>query len=823
MIECIDLKCENLINPIGIDEVNPRFSWKLTSDKEEVFQTGYEIIVEDMWHAVVKSEQSLYIKYDGAPLQPKTKYNYKVRVTDNYGETSPFISGSFTTGMMGEKIQAKWIGRFDGNSEKYAFVKNIVCGEFDTAYIFASAYGLYEIYINGKRVGDSWFSPGFTSYNNRLQYQMYDVSEYLTGGENEIKVYLGNGWCSGRYPFQTWKKVYKELPAFMLQLELDGDIKCVTDSGWQSINSPIIKSEFYDGETYDSRIENDSFDKEGVDVFDYASDNLVWNAGEKVRVIEEIRPVKMFKTPKGETVIDFGQNMVGWAEFSGTGKCGDVLSFTHAEVLDKDGNFYTENLRTAKNEVTFILNGNENQAYHPHFSFQGFRYIRIDECSFDVGIENFSGKVISSINTTSKFHSANELLNKLFLNVQWGQKGNFVDIPTDCPQRDERVGWTGDAQVFMSTALKNADCFAFFNKWLRDMMADQTEEGLAQIFIPAMIEEKTASAWGDCAAICPWELYKAGADKDFLEVVYPMMKKWVNYIKAQGDNEYLWNTGFQFGDWLGLDAEEGSYEGATDKFYIATAYYAYSTALTLKAAKVLGKYDDAEVLLNLYRNIKKEFLKVYTDSDGMPVCKTQTAYALGLFMDLFENKPKAAKELSDMIKNNGNKLTTGFVGTPYLCFALSENGQADTAYSILLQEEYPSWLYSVKQGATTVWEHWDGLKPDGTMWSEDMNSFNHYAYGSIMDWVYSVVCGISTDEELGAYKRSVIAPKPDKRLQSCFTEFDTPYGKIASGWEYTDGNKLKVTVKIPCNTVSKIILPDGKTYEKGSGEYTWEI
>ena len=821
MIRCYDLKCENLINPVGIDEKNPRFSWKIESDKQNVTQKMFEICVGDHYSKCVKTDQSICFEYDGVPLKPKTKYEYKVRVWDNDDEVSEWEYGYFITGLMGEKPVAKWLGVESSKKEIPVYLKTFNIDNTKNAYLFASAYGLYEIFINGKRLGDNYFAPGFTSYEKRLQYQMYEICDYLECGENKIEIYLGKGWFAGRYPFQT-EKPKNSFCAVMCQVEIDNEIILTTDKSWNQFDSPIMFSEFYDGEIYDSTKENKYENQADVTIYDIGYDNLVWNCSVPVKIVGEVKPVEMFKTPKGETVIDFGQNMVGWVEIKVCGDRGSKIKISHAEVLDKDGNFYTENMRTAKNEVIFITNGEKEQTYHPHFSFQGFRYIRIDECDMSVSLDNFVGKVIcSDININAEFKSSNKLLNRLFSNVLWGQRGNFVDIPTDCPQRDERVGWSGDAQIFMSTALKNSDSSAFFTKWLLDMSADQKQDGLVPIFIPSMDEEKTASAWGDCATVCPIELYKAYGDKKFLSKMYPMMKNWVRYIRNQG-GEFLWNDGFQFGDWLGLDAQEGSYEGATDKYYIATAFYAYSTYLTMKASEVLGFMDDTIKYERLYKSIVSEFRKAYLDENGDPITKTQTAYVLGLYMNLFENPGEYALKLSQMIKTNANRLKTGFVGTPYLCYALSENGYSDICYDLLLQEEYPSWLYPVTKGATTIWEHWDGIKPDGSMWSEDMNSYNHYAYGSIMDWVYSVVCGIKTDISYPAYKKFVVKPCVTNRLKFCRVEYNTPYGRVASGWENLDNGKIRISVKIPCNTSAQIILPNGESYQKGSGEYVFE-
>lgn len=822
MLKCYALTCESLKNPIGIDVPNPRFSWKIAGDSDGIFQTEYEITVENMWHTCVKSEQSLYIEYGGKPLLPKTKYKYKVRVRDNRGEVSDYACGSFTTGIMGEALKSKWIGRKEESENVLKYVSAVTYNGEKNAYIFATAYGIYEIFINGKRVGDSYFAPGFTEYHNRLQYQMYDVSKYLVMGENRVEVWLGKGWAAGRYPFSGLKQPYASVPCFNFTLELDGSAALLSDENWRCFDSPILSAEFYDGEVYDSRLDGVDKNEKKVEILDYGFDNLVWNMGTPVRIQESIKPVKMLRTPKGELVIDFGQNMAGWAEITACGKSGDKITFTHAEVLDRDGNFYTENMRSAKNEVTFIFNGRGEQTYHPHFSFEGFRYIRIDECSFDVNLENFVGRVIySDIDINAMLETSNKKLNRLFLNTIWSQKGNFIDIPTDCPQRDERAGWTGDAQIFISTALKTGDTHAFYKKWIMDLMAGQSEKGLVAEFVPDAGRKYTSAAYGDAACICPWELYKAGADKKYLKTVYPMMRKWTDYILGEGENEFLWNTGHHFGDWLALDAEDGSYEGITPKDYIATAFFYFSSSIAKKAATVLGYENEVKYLDKLTRSIKKEFVRTFLDENGMPLVRTQTAYVIGLHFGLLDDKKRAAYELNKMILENGNKLKTGFVGVGYLCSALSENGYTDTAYSLLLQEGYPSWLYSVGQGATTIWEHWDGLKPDGTMWSADMNSFNHYSYGSIIDWVYSVSLGIKASEV--GYKKITVEPHPDKRLDFCGGEFDTPYGRVGSKWEYLDDGRVKYTVLVPCNTTASIILPNGDAYEKASGRYEFII
>ena len=820
MLTIYDLKCENLVNPIGTDEKKPLFSWKLSSDKKDTIQTSCKIEVKDMWSFKLDGDQSVNIEYAGLDLQPLTRYDYSVTAEDNHGESAK-AEGYFVTGYMNTKPDAKWIAR-PGVKTMPVYVKEFDAPKAESAYITASCYGLFEIHINGKNITDSFLNPGFTSYLKRIQYRMYDVKEFLKEGINKIEIFVGKGWCNGRFPsFETVPSPYGEMPLCIFsELFVNGKRLLATDDSWKSYESPVTFSEIYDGETYDARLEGKEEKFFPAMEYNIGFETLVSSRGVPVKVIKTLKPISMFTTPKGETVLDFGQNIAGWVKFDIKANEGDTIRYTHAEVLDSEGNFYTDNMRSAKNEITYIFKGEGTETYRPHFTFQGFRYVRIDEHTMDISIDNFVAEAISSdTNVNGHIECSDEMVNKLFSNILWSQRDNFVDIPTDCPQRDERLGWTGDAQVFISTALKNADCSAFFTKWLLDMMADQKKDGMIGNYIPLITCQKTSSAWGDAGVICPWELYKAYGNKKFLETTYPMSRKWIEYIKAQGDNPYLWNSGFQYGDWLGLDAKEGSYEGSTDKTYIATAFYAYSTSLTAKMAGILGYTDDEKYLNELYGNIVKAFRKEYLDENGEPKCKTQTAYVLGLYMNLFEDAKRNAASLNNMILENGTKLKTGFVGTPYLCYALSRHGYIDTAYGLLLQKQYPSWLFSVKQGATTIWEHWDGIKEDGTMWSTAMNSFNHYAYGSVADWIYSEAMGVTPLEP--GYKKIKIAPIPTDKLTYMEARFATPYGFVASRWEHKN-EKTEYTFEIPCNTTAEIILPDGSHHNFGSGIYTVE-
>lgn len=823
MLKCIDLLCEYQENPIGIDERNPRFAWKIESDKEEVLQTAYEIKIDGVWESgKVESDSYFDAVYSGAGLEPSKEYIWSVRVWDNKGEVSEWASASFETAIFGEWT-ADWI---TCDEEKLSSCpvfrkKFLLDGDIKNARIYATALGNYEILLNGERVGEEWMMPGFVSYNKRLPYQTFKATN-LKKGENEICVILTKGWARGQVSLSS--DIFGLNPGIIIEMKSGYDTILKTDADWEYSGSAYISSELYDGETYDAALEEDVFKTSyKATILDFPKNHLVAQNNEPVRITGEIKPIEIIHTPKGETVIDFGQNMVGWASFKVSGKKGERVILSHAEVLDKDGNFYTGNMRSAKNIVEYRLKGEGVEEYHPHFCFQGFRYVRVDEFPGEACLENFTGLVIhSDFKRTGYFECGNDEVNKLYENVIWGQKGNFVDLPTDCPQRDERLGWTGDAQVFIKTASLNFRVTAFFEKWLTDLKLSQNEENGVPHVIPYIgITGSTASAvWGDAATICPWEIYRAFGDKRVLERQFDSMCRWVDFVRSHTDeNEFLWNTGFHFGDWLALDNGEGEYKGRTAHDFIATIFYAHSARLTAKAAAVLGKEAEKEKYEDLYKNIRKEFAKEFITPSGRLTEDTQTGYALALFFDMTDNKERAVKRLAELVEVNGMRLNTGFVGTPYLCHALTEYGRSDIAYNLLLQTEFPSWLYSVRKGATTIWEHWDGIKPDGSFWSDDMNSYNHYAYGAIADWMYTKAAGINYDEQEPGYKHIIIKPVPDKRLGYVRAEVETMYGKVVSAWKY-ESDEIKYSVEIPAGAYADFIFPDGSRKRLWSGKHS---
>lgn len=627
-------------------------------------------------------------------------------------------------------------------------------GEVEKAVLSITCLGVYEAVLNGKRVGDFVLAPGWTSYHHRLQYQDYDVTELLAEG-NLLTVTVGKGWYRSRMPgwmpSPSQAKLQANPAALLAQLFItykDGSTQSVlTDESWKVTESNVRFSEIYDGEIYDASLTPEF--TETATVFDGPFNTLIPQQGENVTEHERVAAAKVFTTPKGELVIDFGQEVTGYVETTLSASAGEVLSLSFAEVMDKEGNFYTENYRSAKAQYIYTCKDGV-QTYKPHLTFYGFRYIRVDE--FPGGLYKADPScftaiaVHSDMKRTGYLSCSNPLLNQLFSNIIWGQKGNFVDVPTDCPQRDERLGWTGDAQVFVRTACLNYDAEKFFTKWLADMSAEQRPDGYVGHVIPDLIQApKASAAWGDAATICPWEVYLAFGDKQILENQFDCMKGWVNYITSTTKDQYLWTGGEHYGDWLGLDAPSGSYKGSSREDFIASAFYAYSTSLVIKAGHALGR--DVSKYEALYDNIISTFRSTY------PEYKTQTECVLAAHFNLAPDPQKAADQLAEKVKNCGVKLETGFVGTPYLLHVLSDYGYADLAYSLLLRKEYPSWIYPVTKGATTIWEHWDGIMENGDFWSKDMNSYNHYAYGSVADWVYGTAAGIKPVEEAPAMQR----------------------------------------------------------------------
>jgi alpha-L-rhamnosidase len=838
-----NLLTENLHNPISIDYKTPAFSWQLVAGRRDVMQTAYEIRVgtdekihrkDQVWESgKISSDQSIFVPYAGSELHSGKKYYWQVKVWDNTGKASEWSAVAFWK--MGLLTPADWSAQWitPGFTEDVSQPSPIFRKEFHlhkkirSAYAYITAHGLYEAQINGQRVGDAYLTPGWTSYNKRLQYQAYDVTGMLRNDANAVGVTLGNGWYRGHVGYDPTPNLYGRDIALLFQLKItydDGSTETIgSDASWKSSTGIIRSSEIYYGEVIDHRREQKGwtmpgFDAKGwygVTVKDFPKNILIATYNEPVQQHETFKPVRIFKTPKGEQVIDFGQNLVGWVKFKVSGKKGDTIRLSHAEVLDKPGDFYTANLRSAVSIDTYVLNGDGEETFEPHFTWQGFRYVRVVGYPGEIKPENFTAITLySGMRTAGTFTCSNPLINQLQHNIIWGQRGNFLDVPTDCPQRDERLGWTGDAQVFSRTATFNYNVHNFFTKWLKDVAADQYSSGAVPHVIPDVIkragsEPGGSAGWSDVATIVPWNMYLAYGDKRILENQYNSMKAWVGYIQHHSPNN-LWDTGDHFGDWLyySVNDDVSGISAITSKYLIAQCFYAYSTSLLIKAAQVLGKDDDVKYYTGLLAKVKSAFVNEYVTPNGLISSDTQTAYVLALQFDMLpENlRQQAAERLVRNIHRYNDHLTTGFLGTPYLCHVLSRFGYTDVAYRLLLQDTYPSWLYPVKMGATTIWERWDGMRPDGSFEDASMNSFNHYAYGAIGDWMYRVIAGIDTKEDAPGYKQIVIKPHTGGNFTFANADYETLYGKVSSHWK-TDSTNFTLDVEIPANTTATVYVP----------------
>ena len=687
--------------------------------------------------------------------------------------------------------------------------------EVEKAELSITALGVYEAELNGKRVGSFVLAPGWTSYDKRLQVQTYDVKD-LIRPSNRLEVVVAKGWFRSPVPGfadteDRRRRVSQPcgLIALLTIFFADGTTEYITtDETWSTAESRIRFSELYDGEVCDAAFE--PVDWQPAKPLAWSKDILIPQEGEEVHETERIPACRIFETPAGETVVDFGQEITGYVELSLTALSGTRIRFTHGEVLDADGNFYNANYRSAKAMVEYTCREGR-QTWHPSLTFFGFRYIRLLEYPKGLGIENLTAIAVhSDLRKTGFAECGVPLLNQLFSNIRWGLRDNFLDVPTDCPQRDERLGWTGDAQVFIKAAGYLYDVNRFFRKWLRDLAADQRPSGeVGQVIPDVMNDQPSSAAWGDAAVICPWQLYQTYGDSGVLEDQFDSMKAWVDFITDVTTTPYLWTGHFQFADWLGLDAPSGTYRGSSREDFVASAFYAYSTRLLIQAGHVLGK--EMKAYERQYERIVSAFREAFPDYH------TQTEHVLAVQFSLAENPKETADALAERIVKDGVQLRTGFVGTPYLLHVLSDCGHADLAWSLLLREEYPSWLYSVRKGATTVWEHWDGIKEDGSFWSTDMNSFNHYAYGSVIDWVFEKGAGIACAEGSPGFERLHFEPHPDRRIGHLTAVYETVHGTVRSHWEVQeDGFRIELETPVEAD----VVLPS-ETKTVQPGKYTF--
>ncbi len=827
------LRCEYLNDPLGIEVRRPRLSWRLEATTRGVRQTAYQVRVAadpqrladgqgDLWDSgQVTSDQSTHQVYQGQPLASRQRAWWQVRVWDERGHRSTWSEpATWEMGLLNPgDWQAAWITPDPAVTTPCPRLRTTFAVEapVQSARAYVTSRGLYALELNGQPVTDWLFTPGWTAYDQRLQYQTYDVTTLLQPGQNAVGATLADGWFRGRIGPR-----YGQQLALLAQIVItyaDGRVQVVgSDLSWKAAAGPILQSDLYDGETYDARLEQPGWTTSGHDDAAWASvqlstepaSTLVAQMSPPVRRINRLRPLSIQLSPNGEWVVDMGQNLVGWVQLRAQGAGGTTIIVRHAEILDRAGGLYVDNMRGAQQTNRYTLSGDGEEVFEPHFSWQGFRYVGIAGYPGALTPEAVTGVVVhSDLTPTGCFECSHPLINQLQRNIVWGQKGNFLDIPTDCPQRDERLGWTGDAQVFLRTAAFNMDVAAFMTKWLRDLAAGQYADGAVPFVIPDTQRGAGATGWADAAVICPWTIYQCYGDERLLAEQYASMEAWVGYMRAQAGDDFIWDTGFHFGDWLAVEAPDPQYPNpVTDPALIATAFFAYSTALLAQSARRLGREADAAEYTALRANIQAAFNREFVTATGRLASNTQTAYVLALYFGLLppERRAEAARRLAADIRRRDTHLTTGFLGTSYLCHVLSDNGYLDLAYDLLEQEAYPSWLYPVTLGATTSWERWDNIRPDGTLQTPNANSFNHYAFGAIGDWLYRVVAGINLTPDQPGYKRILFRPRPGGSLTSAAARLDSLFGLIESRWAHT-GEALELSISVPPNSEGVVHVP----------------
>jgi alpha-L-rhamnosidase len=821
---------------LGIGWPSPRVSWQVEAESQGWLQRSYEIEIDGVSAGVVDSDDSVLVPWPGPPLRARGRATLRARVTGHDGATSSWSEP--VTVEAGLLESSDWTARFVGATDAavacpYLRRAFAVRGSVEQARLYVAGLGVYEVELNGGAVGDRVLEPGWTSYDHRLQYATYDVADQLRPGANAIGAVLAEGWYRGRIGFAGGhRNVYGEELALLAQLEItyaDGSSDVVvTDAGWRWGVGALQSAGLYDGETYDARRTPLGWSEPGFDdsswapvqVLDRDLGAVVARLGPPVRRIEEVDPVAFVEAPSGVAIVDFGQNLVGRLRITTAGSAGTTVTLRHAEVL-QDGELCTEPLRMAAATDHYTAAGAGEEVWEPRFTTHGFRYAEVTSTG------DMPGAVTavvchSDMERTGWFECSDARINRLHDNVVWGMRGNFVDIPTDCPQRDERLGWTGDIAMFAPTACFLYRCAGFLSSWLRDLAADQAADGGVPPVIPSVLPFPPTAAWGDASVIVPWVLYERTADAGVLSVQYPSMRSWVDHVLGLAGESRLWDRGFQFGDWLDPAAPpHRPQHGRTDPHLVATAFLAHSTDLLVRAAEVLGYDADAAAYGKIAAEVRAAFAHEYVTGNGLVASDSQTAYALVLCFDLLRDEAQrrhAGDRLARLVRRAGHRIATGFVGTPFICDALCVTGHADEAYALLMQEECPSWLYPVVHGATTVWERWDGILPDGRVNPDQMNSFNHYAFGAVADWLHRTVAGLAPAAP--GYRRLLINPMPGGGLTHARARHLTPYGLAEAGWR-RDGDAVVVEATVPPNTTATVVLPGQAPFDVGSGTYSW--
>ncbi|MEV4068607.1 glycoside hydrolase family 78 protein [Nonomuraea fuscirosea] len=836
---------------LGIGEASPRLSWTVTTDLPGWRQAAYEIELSDgTATGRIESRDSVLVPWPGAPLRSRERRGARVRVHGADGSAGAWSDWSYAEA--GLLDPADW--RADAAAPPLELLDApdgpapLLRREFtarapvERARLYVSAHGTYEIELNGRVVGDDVLAPGWSSYGHRLLYRTHDVTGLLREGGNALGATLADGWYRGRIGFAGGRTgVYGDRTALIAQLEITyaggGTDVVTTDGSWRCASGPVTAASLYDGEHHDARLLPAGWSEPGFDDSSWLpADALPHDAallaaptGPPIRRTETLRPAAILTGPSGETILDFGQNIAGRLRVRVQGPAGHTITLRHAEVLE-DGALGVRPLRGAAALDRYTLRGDAGQeTYEPRFTTHGFRYAQIDGWPGELdpaAVEAAVEAVVchTDMRAAGDFTCSDPLLNRLHDNVRWSMRGNYVGLPTDCPQRDERLGWTGDIQVFAPAAAFLYACAGPLTSWLADLAADQAQAGTVPPYVP-WVELKSAptptAAWGDAAVLVPWVLYQRTGDLGVLAAQYASMTAWVDQV-AGLTHDHLWDEGFQFGDWLDPAAPpEHPGRARTDHALVATACHAWSARVLADAAALLGHSGDAARYAALAGEVRAAFRREFVTPSGRLACDTQTAYALALHLDLLdgpEQRERAGRRLVELVAADDHRIGTGFVGTPLVCDALCSVGAYDTAYALLTQRECPSWLYPVTMGATTVWERWDSMLPDGRINPGEMTSFNHYALGAVADFLHRTVAGLAPAEP--GYRRLRVAPRPGGGLTHASARLDTPYGPAAVSWT-TDGGTLTVEATVPPGTSALVELPGAEPREVGAGTHTF--
>ena len=833
------LRVNHKKNPLGFNLAKIHLSWEvkavcgkwavetriIVSESSNMEKLVYDSGVQENYH-----ENQMLVSFD---LKPRTRYYWQVEVKDDKGDCSKSNPAWFETGKLQESWTAKWIGTEENEKRMPLLYKEFELKEKPESVRWrVCGLGLYEAYVNEKKAGREFLMPGYHCYDSFLEYQTLDVTELLSQGKNKIAVLLGEGWYKGRFGFDgDYRNLYGNQKKCIGELHIryaNGQEECiVTDSSWKAEESSICENGIYDGEHIDETLEHKMLSVEEIE----ETRPLVERFNPRIHKVEEFQPVSV-KQEDEALLLDFGETVTGWVEITGAFETGQKVMMQYGEVLQK-GRFYRDNLRTAKAEFTYVSKG-KGETIRPHFTYYGFRYVKIKGLNPEKEYKFIAYRIMSDIERTGWVATDHDKVNHLLENTLRSQKCNFLDIPTDCPQRDERMGWTGDAGIFASTACFHMDSGSFFHHYMKNMQAEQEKcNGAIPFFVPrpkVKKEEYTnpfyldsgAAVWGDAATLIPWRLYQFYGDKAMLEEQYPVMKAWVDYeYERTKENEipYLWQNDRQLGDWLALDnGNINNPIGKTDSGFIASVYHYWSTKMVKEAAESLG-LEESKVYAEREKEIRNAILNYYFPDKKFCLEYTQTACALLLYLKLYpegEREVITAK-LAELLKKNNGHLNTGFVGTPILCMALSENGQNQLAYDLLLNEDYPGWLHEVNLGATTVWERWNSLEEDGSISGTGMNSLNHYAYGSIAEWIYRYMCGLNPS--IGEAVKMTIYPMPDQRLKKAEGSWRSVFGKYVCAWNWKSEQEVVCNIEVPFNANARFILPDGTEEILDCGKY----